>query len=199
MVARTVTGCEETNALQLGIRALLTQSTVPQFVPEVRLAPRSASAAAPPSRNAASAWSRSSRVWAAEIWQRTRAWPWGTTGIAEAGDEHALGQQQVAHPDRRGGLAQDDRDDRGLAGERLEAELEQPLAEVAGVVAQGGDPLGMGLEILDAGERAGRHGRRQRVGEELRPRALGEVVAHRRRAGDEAAGRAARAPCPAWR
>src|SRR5688500_1686361 len=34
----------------------------------------------PAFRKARSAWSRSSREWAAEIWQRTRAVPWGTTG-----------------------------------------------------------------------------------------------------------------------
>ena len=76
-------------------------------------------------------------------------------------------------------------------GSGLKPELEQPLAEVAGVVAEGGDALRMGLEILDARERARRDGRRQRVGEELRPGALRQVVADRRRAGHEAAGRAA--------
>ena len=53
------------------------------------------------------------------------------------------------------------------------------------------DPLGMGLEVLDAGERARGHGGRQGVGEELRPGALGEVVADRGGPGHEPARRAA--------
>ena len=49
----------------------------------------------------------------------------------------------------------------------------------------------MGLEVLDARERAGRDGGRQRVGEELRAGALGQVVAHRGRSRHEPARRAA--------
>ena len=39
----------------------------------------------------------------------------GDDRIAEPGDEHTFGQQEVAHADRSGSLAQDDGDDRGLA------------------------------------------------------------------------------------
>ena len=49
--------------------------------------------------------------------------------VAEPGDEDALLEQPLAEADRERGLADDDRDDRGLAVERREAELAQPLAE----------------------------------------------------------------------
>jgi hypothetical protein len=42
--------------------------------------------------------------------------------ITEAGNEHAFGQEQVAHPDRGSGLTQDDGYDRGFTRKRLEAE-----------------------------------------------------------------------------
>src|ERR1043166_3502533 len=42
--------------------------------------------------------------------------------VAEAGDEDALLKEHLAHPDRGRGLPDDHRDDRGLSGERLEAD-----------------------------------------------------------------------------
>ena len=49
---------------------------------------------------------------------------------AEARDEDALLEQPLAEADRVGGLADDDRDDRPLARERVEAELDEAPAEV---------------------------------------------------------------------
>ena len=76
-------------------------------------------------------------------------------------------------------------------GQRLEARLDDPLAEVARVVAQRLHALRMRLDELHRRERARRDRRRKRVREELRTRALREIVAQRRRAGDESARRAA--------
>ena len=53
---------------------------------------------------------------------------------AEAGDEHALVEQHVAHPDRRRRLADDDRHDRRLARKRLESRFGDLLAEIARVL-----------------------------------------------------------------
>ena len=78
--------------------------------------------------------------------------PLGHDGEAEAGDEHPFIEQQLAHPDGGGGLAQDHGDDRRFPGQRLEAERAQLIAEVAGVLAEPRDPLRARLERLDAGE-----------------------------------------------
>src|SRR5688572_13059661 len=59
--------------------------------------------------------------------------PLGHDWIAEAGDEHALAQQQIAHPDRCRGFSQDHRNDRRFARKWLEAQPKQLLPEVTGV------------------------------------------------------------------
>ena len=128
---------------------------------------------------------------AALIWQRTRACPCGTTGNPNPVTKTPSSQQHVTHLDRRGRLADDDRHDRRLAGERLEARLGDRLAEVVGVLAQLSSRAPDALEELHRRERARRHRRRQRVREQLRARALREHVAERRRTRDEAARRAA--------
>src|ERR1051325_4145265 len=111
--------------------------------------------------------------------------------VAEAGDEDALLEEQLAHPDRGRRLADDHRDDRGLSGERLEAELEEAIAKIAGVLAQPGHPLRVSQEELHRGEGAPRDGAGKRVAEELRPGARGEVAADALRAVDEPSRRAA--------
>src|SRR5262245_48068086 len=60
----------------------------------------------------------------------------GDDRIPEAGREHPLVEQQLAHLDRFRRFAQNHRDDRGLAGKRFESGCEQSLAEVTGVVVQ---------------------------------------------------------------
>src|SRR4051794_20766731 len=69
---------------------------------------------------------------------------------AEAGDEDAFREQEVAHPNGIRRLAQDDRDNGSLSGERLESELQQVLAEVSRVLSQRGDPLGVRLQVAYA-------------------------------------------------
>src|SRR6476469_3760295 len=76
-------------------------------------------------------------------------------GVSEAGHEHALGQQHVAHPDRGRRLADDDRDDRRLPRQRLDSRLDDPLAEVARVVAELLHAFGMLLDELHGSQRAG--------------------------------------------
>src|SRR5882672_8495519 len=72
--------------------------------------------------------------------------------IAKARHEDALGQEQLAHTDRLGGLTQDHGDDGGIAGQRLEAERQQLLPEIARVLMQPGDELGMRRDVADGGE-----------------------------------------------
>ena len=100
-------------------------------------------------------------------------------GIAEASDEHAFSQEEVAHTDRGRGLAQDDRYYRCLAGKRLEAEAKKLVAEISRVFPQLGHPLRMGLQVFDTRHRAGRYRGWECVAEELRPSALGQVIAYR--------------------
>ena len=58
--------------------------------------------------------------------------------VTEAGHEDPFGQEQVAHPDGGRGLPEDDGNDRSLTGERLEAQLEEAIAEVVGLLAKAG-------------------------------------------------------------
>ena len=44
--------------------------------------------------------------------------------VAEPGHENTLGQQELAHPDRRGSFSQDDWNDGGLTRQGLESQLE---------------------------------------------------------------------------
>src|SRR5665213_2546193 len=55
----------------------------------------------------------------------------GNDGIAEAGDEDAFGEQRLAHLDGERGVADDDRHDRALAFERLEAAGLETVAQIA--------------------------------------------------------------------
>ena len=146
----------------------------------------------PTRENAASAKSRSSRVCAAETWQRTRACPCGTTGKPNPVTKTPSSSIISLIADRLRGLPEDDRDDRGLARERLEPHLRAAATGSTGRSRAGSDdPLRVRLEVTHRGEGARRHGRRQRVGEQLRPRALHQVVDDLGRAGHEPARRAA--------
>ena len=90
--------------------------------------------------------------------------------------------------DRERGLAHDDRDDRRLAVERLEAGLRKSSAERNRVRMEPVDEGRLGAEHTHRGECAAGDRGRDRVREELRPRALREQVADLVRGRDEAAG-----------
>src|SRR2546422_5317646 len=98
----------------------------------------------------------------------------------------SLLEQQLTHPDRLGRFAQDHRHDGRFAGKRLESEPRQLPPEVARVLVQALYQLGVTLEVAHRREGAPCHRGRQRVAEQLRARALGEVVAQGRGAGGEA-------------
>src|SRR5205823_14857566 len=102
--------------------------------------------------------------------------------------EYALGEQQLAHLDRLGRLAQNRRDDGRLAREWLEPQGLELLAKITGVLVQPGDQLGVALDVAHRGERAPRDGGREGVGKKLRPRPLGQVIRERGGARREAAG-----------
>src|SRR5581483_7316376 len=112
-------------------------------------------------------------------------------GVAEAGHEHALLEQELADPDGERGLPDDDGDDRRLAVERREAELAQARTEGGSDGAQARDELRLAPEDTHRLERRAGDGRRQRVREQLRTRALREQVAHFLASRDVAAGCAA--------
>src|SRR4051812_30438401 len=87
--------------------------------------------------------------------------------IAEAGDEHALVEQGVAHLNRCRRLAYDDRNDGRLAGQRLEPRLDDLFAEVARVVSQSLYALRLLLDQPNGAHRARRDRGWRRVREEL--------------------------------
>src|ERR671923_372591 len=91
----------------------------------------------------------------------------GDDGVAETRDEHALLEQQLAHPDGLGRLPQNHRHDRRLARERLEPQGDEPLAEIPGVVVQPADELGVLLEVAQGGEGTAGHGGWQGIREQL--------------------------------
>src|SRR5690349_18810781 len=86
--------------------------------------------------------------------------------IAEAGHKHALVEQQLTHTNRLRGFAQDHGYDGRLARQWFEAERQELLAEVASVLMQRADELGMRFDVAHGRERAGGDGRRERVAEE---------------------------------
>src|SRR3569832_395366 len=84
-------------------------------------------------------------------------------GIAEAGDEDAFGQQGLAHFDGKGGVADDDRHDRALAIERLEAARLEAIAQLARDLMKPGHALRLDVEDVDRFAGAGCDGRGQCV------------------------------------
>src|SRR6476620_8488100 len=106
----------------------------------------------------------------------------------EPSDKNTLREQHVTHADGSGGFTQDHGDDRGLAWERPEPQLQQPLPEIARVLTEPLDSRGVGFQKRDARERTRGNGGWQGVGEELRTRALRQEIAHRRGGSDETAG-----------
>src|SRR5581483_219909 len=105
--------------------------------------------------------------------------------------EDTLLEQPAAELDRERRFPDDDRHDRRLAVEGLEAECTEALAELSGLTVQLRDQLRLAPQDAHRLERRARDRRRQRVREELRSRALGEDVADLLARGDEAARRAA--------
>src|SRR5438034_7384336 len=103
--------------------------------------------------------------------------------VAESGDEHPLLEEQLAHADRLRRFAQDHRDDRGSARNRLEAEGREPLPEIAGVVMQPGDALGVRLQVAHGGKGTACDGGGEGVAEELGAGPLGR--SEERRVGEE--------------
>src|SRR5206468_4809529 len=85
--------------------------------------------------------------------------------ISEASHENPFSEQKLAHVNRLGRFAEDHRHDRCLPGEWLEAEREQLLAEVAGVLMQLRHELRMAFDVPHRGEGARCHGRRQTIAE----------------------------------
>src|SRR5579883_160416 len=110
---------------------------------------------------------------------------------AEARHEDPVREQVVAHRDGKRRVADDDRNDRAFAFERIEAQGPQLLAKIRYVVAQAVHQLGMLFEVIDRRERAARDGSRQRVGKELRTRPLYQRIDQCGASGYEAAGGAA--------
>ena len=154
----------------------------------------------PTRANASSANSSWSSSCAAEICTRTRAVPSGTTGIAEAGDEHAPLEQQLAEADRERRVADDDGDDRRLAGQRVEAALVEAGAEVAVLLAEPlrGAPGCSPSELRAPGARSRRRSaaaRSRRAGAASAARAVRRRPRSRRRSRR----RRRRAPCRACR
>ena len=73
-------------------------------------------------------------------------------GIAKAGDEHALAEKQIAHPNCCRGFSQDHRNDRSFPRKWLEAQPKQLLAKVARVRLEYRNSLRMGFEELDTSQ-----------------------------------------------
>src|SRR6476660_3481128 len=78
--------------------------------------------------------------------------------ITEAGDEHALVKQRVAHLNCRRRLADDDRNDRRLAWQWFEARFDDLFAKVSRILAQPLDALGMLLDQSHRRQSARRNG-----------------------------------------
>src|ERR1700681_2020175 len=91
---------------------------------------------------------------------------------AEPCHKDAFVQQHVTHFDGCGRFTHDYRDDWGLSRQGLEPGLCDRLPEIAGVVAELLDQLRIVLQMVDRAQGTRRHGGRQRVREELRPRPL---------------------------
>ena len=130
-----------------------------------------------PCANAATARSICSSVCAALICVRMRALPLRHHRVGEADDVDAFVEQRVGHARRQRGVAQHHRHDRMLAGHEVEASAghraPETLAVVACTLARSLAPssLASSFEHL---ERGGGDARRQRVGEQIRPRALAQ-------------------------
>src|SRR5690606_31032443 len=111
----------------------------------------------------------------------------GNDRVTETDDEDAHVVKATAQPEGGPGLSYDDGHDRRVAFDRTIPEPPEPAPEMAGVLLQATDALRLPLQDLEGRERARRNGRRRRVGEELRPGPLDEVVDDRPRPGHEAA------------
>src|SRR5687768_5818160 len=103
----------------------------------------------------------------------------------ESRNKDAFLQQHVTHPDCRCGLADDDRDDRRFPFKWPEARFDYLFTEVQRVIPQLVHAVRVCDEETDRFERARCYRRRERIGEELRPRALSQHVAQRSRPCDE--------------
>ena len=76
----------------------------------------------------------------------------GYDRVAESRYEDTLGQEEIAHADGCGCLSENNWNDGCLSRKRLETSAKQLISEVASVIAQRHDALGVCLEILDTGQ-----------------------------------------------
>ena len=104
--------------------------------------------------------------------------------ITEPHDIDAFCQQPVGHRGGQGSVAQHDGNNRMISVDQAKSKRGEPRAKERGILAQPGAQL---LTLLDEGQRlqgAGGNRRRQRIGEQIRPRALAkefhDVCASRR-------------------
>ena len=103
----------------------------------------------------------------------------GDDGIAETDDVDALIEHPAGKLLRGLGVIEHDGDDGVLAGEQIEAELFHLRAEIARVLMNLVPQCGGLLQQVDRAERRGADGGSQRVGEQIRTRALPQQIDNR--------------------
>ena len=115
----------------------------------------------------------------------------GHHGVREADDVDAAVEHVLGHLRRQPGVAQHDRHDGVRLPAQHEARLAHAAAEVRHVAHQGVPQRRVPAQAVEDGQRGARHAGGQRVGEQVRPRALAEEVDERLGARGVAAGGAA--------
>src|SRR4051794_951241 len=93
-------------------------------------------------------------------------------GEAEADDVDTVVEQAVSHLSRKSGIADHDGHDRVLTGPECQASSFEALTHALGVGMQPVTQRAAVLDQVDGLERRVGNDRRQRVGEQVRPRAL---------------------------